>query len=226
MPSLSTRQVTRAHERAAEQMKYLKTKEWATAHGVSVVESIPPADATEYEVHRSASDIAKRSIVLHAVAAVGYGVRPEPIIDWLKTEKIWNVASKDEERILTSDGLSYDTASEARWRQEAEWALLWMINKVASLGLPTSTCDTAKLVDEIMPSLGEPIATFVSSATLRSHGALLAEDDRVYSLHSYARAANRDGSTPDDLIYDVLYQRHYAFEWLNGDDWDDIRVDT
>lgn len=204
----------------------MKTKHWAAAQGISTAESIPPADATEYEIHRSASDIAKRTLVLHAIAAVGYGVDPEPIVDWLKNEKIWTVASIEEKRVFGSDGLSGDAASAARWRQEAQWTLLWIIGKVSALGLPTSTCDTAKLVDEIMPSLGDSITPFVSTAKLRSHGDLLAEEDRVYNLHCYARKAHRDGSMPDDLVYDVLYQRHYAFEWLAGDDWDDVRVDT
>ncbi len=78
-----------------------------------------------------------------------------------------------------------------------------------------------------MPALGDSIESFLLSAELRSPGELLAEDDRIYNLHCYARQAIRQGEMPEDLIYDVLFQRHYAFEWLNGDDdWDDVCTDT
>jgi hypothetical protein len=117
--------------------------------------------------------------------------------------------------------------SDARWRQEAQWALLWAIRKVAALGLPTKTCDTGLLVDEIMPALGDSIDSLVRSAMLRPPAELLGEDDRTYNLHCYARVAFRDGTMPEDLVYAVLFQRHYAFEWLSGDDdWDDVTTDT
>ena len=77
-----------------------------------------------------------------------------------------------------------------------------------------------------MPTLGESIESFVSSAKLRTNRELLAEEDRVHNLHCYARQADRKNEMPDDLIYDVLYQRHYSFEWLSGDEWDDAKMDT
>jgi hypothetical protein len=78
-----------------------------------------------------------------------------------------------------------------------------------------------------MPPLGDSIDSFVSSAELRSPSELFGEDDRIYNLHSYARQAYQDGTIPGDLVYDVLVQRHCAFEWLGGDDdWDNVRMDT
>ncbi|XZE37221.1 DUF4272 domain-containing protein [Pirellulaceae bacterium SH501] len=101
------------------------------------------------------------------------------------------------------------------------------MGKVEALGLPTQTCDTARLVDEIMPALGDSIDQFVSSAVLRSAAMVLGEEDRTYNLHCFVRKAYRNGSMPDDLIYGVLFQRRYAFEWLSGDeDWDNVTTDT
>jgi len=123
--------------------------------------------------------------------------------------------------------LSEIDSSRARWRQEAQWALLWTISKVESLGLPTKTCDPQRLVDEIMPPLGSSVESYIRSAVVRSPSELLAEEDRIYDLHCYARPAFCAGVLPDDLIYEVLYQRHYAFEWLDGKDgWDNVCVDT
>lgn len=203
------------------------TKEWAASHGLCVADNVPPVDDYSEPYSRTEIEVASRTIVLHCVAAVGYGVDPHLLIDWLKDQSLWDVVSPNEKAFLYSETPSDKHRSDARWRQEAQWALLWAIGKVSSLGLPTKTCDTRQLVDEIMPALGDSIDSFVSSAILRPPAELLGEDDRTYNLHCYARKAFREDAVPDDLVYDVLFQRHYAFEWLSGnDDWDDVTTDT
>jgi hypothetical protein len=203
------------------------TREWAASHGVCVDDVVPPVDDWNEPCRRTSEEVAVRTIILHCVAGVGYGVDPCPVIDWLKDENLWDHVSADEQAFLRAESPSAKVLSDARWRQEAEWALLWTIRKVESLGLPTQTCDTQRLVDEIMPGLGDSISSFVSSAELRPPSELLTEDDRIYNLHGFARQAHRQDSLPDDLVYDILFQRHYAFEWLSGDDdWDDVRTDT
>ena len=202
------------------------TKQWAASNGLCIDDIVPPVDDYNEPCNRTAEDIAIRTIILHCVAAVGYGVDPQPVITWLKEQSIWERVSRSEQAFLGTEDASEKERSDARWRQEAQWALLWAIGKVDALGLPTQTCDTARLVDEIMPALGESIDQFVSSAVLRQPAVVLGEEDRTCDLHCYARKAYRDGSIPDDLVYDILFQRHYAFEWLSGDeDWDDVTTD-
>lgn len=203
------------------------TKEWAESHGVCVADTVPPVDDYSEPCKRTAEAVTIRAIILHCIAAVGYKVDPEPVIKWLKDQSIWDKVSPYEQAFLSAGKPSGKERSAARWRQEAQWALLWAIGKVETLGLPTHTCDARRLVDEIMPALGDSIDSIVSSAELRSPSELLGEDDRVYNLHCYARQAYRAGAMPDDLLYDVLFQRLYAFEWLGGeDDWDNVRTDT
>ncbi len=205
----------------------VSTKEWAASHGLCVDDTVPPVDDYKEPYKRTAEEVAIRTIILHSLAAVGYEVDPHPIIDWLKDQDVWDHVSPNEQAFLCASDPSDQERSDARWRQEAQWALLWTVRKIESLGLPTQTCDTGKLVDEIMPALGDPIDSFVSSAKLRPPSGLLAEDDRIYNLHCYARQAYRQNAMPDDLVYDVLFQRHYAFEWLNGDEeWDSVTTDT
>lgn len=203
------------------------TKEWAKAHGLCIEEAVPFNDEERTQCPRSVEEVAIRSIILHAVAAVGYKVEPKPLVDWLKDQQIWDFVSPIEKDWFAAKRMTDEERSHLCWRVEAEWTLLWAISKVESLGLPTQTCNTTMLVDEIMPALGDPIAEFIASSKLRSPGALLVEDDRAYNLHCYARQAYKNNSFPDDLVYGVLVQRHYAFEWLNSsDDWDDVRLDT
>jgi hypothetical protein len=83
-------------------------------------------------------------------------------------------------------------------------------------------------VDELMPPLGSDVGGFLTSAELLPPGVLLAEDDRTYDLWCRATAARRNGEPlPDDLNWGVLYERRYAFEWLDGNQgWDDVTCDA
>lgn len=205
----------------------VSTREWAAAHGVCVDDRVPSVDIDGQETSRPPRDIAIRTLILHCVAAVGYGVDPQMVIEWLQDQALWEHVSPQEQAFLHAGNRSPQVCRAAQWRQEAEWTLLWCLGRVESLGLPTHTCDTARLVNEIMPAPGDPVDAFVSSATLRPPEELLGEEDRTYNLHCYARQAYSAGNMPADLMYDVLFQRHYAFEWLGGeDDWDDVQTDT
>lgn len=204
------------------------TKAWAASLDICIDASVPAVEgySTAYSA-RTVSEVAIRTVILQCVAAVGFGVNPAPVISWLRAEGLWDQVSPQERHLLSSEELSDQDRIGAQWRQEAQWALLWVIGRVESIGLPTSTCDTRRVVDEIMPALGGPVAPFVEAAVFRQPAELLAEIDRVYDLHCYARPAYREGRLPADLIYSVLYQRHYAFAWFEGeDDWDHVSVDT
>jgi len=204
------------------------TRQWAESHGISVADVVPPIEEYTEEYARTAEEVAARTIILHGVSAVGFGVDSNAVIDWFKEQHLWGRVSPREMLFLQSTDPSESDRIQTQWRNESEWALLWTIGRIESLGFPTHTCDTARLVDEIMPPLDGDVSAFISTARLRSPAELLAEDDRIYNLHCYARQDKRNGKElPADLIYSVLYERHYAFDWLRGAaEWDDITCDT
>jgi len=204
------------------------TVAWAASHDICIADSVPAVEGYSKPLSkRTVSEVAARTVILQCVTAVGFGVDPVPVKSWLHKENLWDQVSPQETALFSREELSDQDKRRAQWRKEAVWALLWVIGRVESLGLPTSTCDSRRIVDEIMPALGAPVAPFVEAAVFRTPAELLAEIDRVYNLHCYARPAYREGRLPKDLIYSVLYQRHYAFEWFEGeDDWDHVSVDT
>jgi hypothetical protein len=206
----------------------IKTKEWAESYGINTVDSLPPAEEYGEPFKRTAGEVAVRTIILHAVAAAGYGIDRKSLIEWLKNQDLWPHVSPREQEFLLSNKprklLSEDQKG-AQWLQEAQWALLWTIQKVESLGLPIKTCDTIKIVDEIMPGLGDDVGKFISSAELRPAPELQAEEDRISKLYDAAQQASRRDEMPDDLVYGVLFQRHYAFSWVrSGDEWDEVKT--
>jgi hypothetical protein len=206
------------------------TAEWARALGISTAPTPPTVEGYDEPCPFTARQIATRAVILQGVVAVACGVDPEPVIEWFQEQGVRNAVSPRERALLLDpSSVSRDEIYGFRWQQEAEWALLWVVGKVESLGLPTRPCDSRRLVDEIIPALGSDIEPFLASAKLRPPGVLLAEDDRYYDLWCRYIQTRREGSylLPHDLEVDVLYQREYAFEWLHGiEAWDDVQCDA
>ena len=201
-----------------------KTKEWAESLNIDTQDILPPSEDIIESYCRTAGEVAIRTIILHSIVAAGSGVDTERITGWLQDQNFWEQTSPREQSLLLIPRRIKEDRSGVQWLQEAQWALLWSVQRVKNLGLPTKTCDSVKLVDEIMPVLGgDDIDQFISSAELRPVAEFSAETDRISRLYYYARKAADNEEMPQDLIYSVLYNRCYAFRWLTGDDpWDDV----
>lgn len=206
----------------------MKTAAWARKHDVCTDEIVPAVPNFNKRYARSAREIAARCLILQGIGAVAYGCNAKPIVDWFSEQNLTVHISPEEERFFKSKRREKKQCYRFQWHAEAEWTLLWLVGKVDSLGLPTQTCDTRRLVDEIIPPLGDSVKRFLSTAKLRSSGEILAEDDRTYNLWCYVHQARRnERALPEDLNYFVLYERRYAFEWLDGfQEWDKVTCDA
>jgi Domain of unknown function (DUF4272) len=206
------------------------TEEWARSFDISPAPTPPAIEGYNEPCPFTARHIATRAVILQGVVAVASNVDPEPVVQWFQEQGVWEAVSPNERTLLLDpSSVNRDAIHGFRWRQEAEWALLWMVGKVEGLGLPTRECDTQRLVDEIIPALGSDIEPFLASAVLRPPALLLAEDDRHYDLWCRYHQCRREGThlLPRDLRLDVLYQREYAFEWQHGiEAWDDVQCDA
>lgn len=206
-----------------------KTKEWAESLGIDTQDILPPAENYEEPCKRTAAEVAIRTIVIHSIAAAGCGLDRNFVIEWLKNQELWGHVSPREESFLLSRKPSKFMEEERKgvqWLQEAQWALLWTIQKIESLGLPVKTCNAIRMVDDIMPMPGSDIKPFISSVELRPVAEIRAEEERIQKLFHHAQEAYEKKEMPDDLIYGVLFQRYYAFRWLNSEDeWDDVKTD-
>lgn len=208
-------------------MKKLTTKDWAKQHGIAVSNTIAAVKDYDKKLRRSAIQIATRALILHGIVAVSAGCDSEPVIEWFRSNNVWRSVTPNERKFLT--GKSSDAERQRLfWLKEAEWALLWIIGKVPTLGLPTKQCNSQKLIDEIMPQLGDDTSKFIASAKLRTPGEFIAEADRSYNLWCYWNLDKKaQKPIPDDLIPIVLYERRRAFEWMDGfPAWDDVTCDA
>ena len=156
-------------------------EEWARSFDISTDPTPPTVEDYDEPCLFTARQIAVRAIILQGVVAAAFDVDPEPIVEWFKDQGIWDSVSPKEKSFLLASTVSDNEVNKYRWCNEAEWALLWMVGKVESLGLPNHQCDTARLVDEIMPELGSDIEPFLASAKL---GYMPTKSSLVRSLNS------------------------------------------
>ena len=80
-----------------------------------------------------------------------------------------------------------------------------------------------------MPKLGTSSRDFIETAQLRSVSEILDETDRIYRIHWAVREAQlKEQPVPAGLDPDVVWERHYALNWLTwyADEWDDVTTDT
>lgn len=213
-----------AEARKARNEAYLRSLDIPVNPGLPMIEG-------EDEVSiRSGADIARRLLILTYIAYAADTDDREETLAFLKRSGLWPFVSEDEKRLLTVPTLSRQESINISWKAECVWLMLWAVQRVDALQLPTEQCEVAAILDRL-PGLYEDPSTFIESAERRSAAELLDLSDLIYRMHWAVRQAALEGeSPPADLEPGVVRERHYAINWITGYDecaeWDDITTDT
>jgi hypothetical protein len=199
--------------------------------GIAVSDSLPPVAAEEEAGLRTPAEAALRAMALFLVA-----VRAEvavsgrgPTVDELKdrfplaslalspAEAGFLAAPEPEERLIPLFS----------WRYESLLALQWALGQTAELPPASATCDVPVLARRMIRADSE---RFAADAALRPTSEILDALDLHYRLHWAVRQARQDRKPmPGGIDAGVVYERHYALNWLIrfGDaEWDDVDTPT
>lgn len=107
--------------------------------------------------------------------------------------------------------------------------LLWSINKIDKMPDLKSECDTDLLKQAV---IWPPNSTkeYITSSKIRAEDELFEEYEKVYQAHWKVRDAQLNGKPmPKTYNSEIVYERHYGFNWVTGymgQDWDEITTDT
>lgn len=184
-------------------------------------------DDIEDEI-REPGEIAKRALSLAAVVSCAYGEPKADVISWLKNEDLWGSVSPSEKEYLENNTTKEQDAK-FTWRIEALVALLWSINKIKKISNLKSECNTEPLKKSV---IWPPNSTkeYISSSKIRSEDEIFEEYEKVYQAHWKVRDAQLNNKTiPKKFNPEVVYERHYGFNWVTGymgQEWDDVTTDT
>src|SRR5262249_23758676 len=137
-----------------------------------------PVIESEEEIRpRAAEDIAKRAIALLAVAARGEGIEQEEAISILTERGIREAATPRELEFLLKTNPDKQEMASFTWRYEGLWVLLWALEYIEELGIPTSTCDVPFAVEIVLDT---PPEKFIHQARSRPISEILDEADLIY----------------------------------------------
>jgi hypothetical protein len=192
---------------------------------------------------RPPAEVARRALVLWAVARRGEGVPREEARALLDRLNLWDAVSAEERAFLEDPEPDAEVSGRFVWRLESLWVLLWALGHVEELGWPEGFCDVPRLVKLLRRRESDP--DFVAKARLRSAGEILDAQDLTLRIHWAVRDAwLNKRPVPKDLDWSssaervraeecpavgVVEQRHHTLNWLvsfGGDDWDHVDTPT
>ena len=173
--------------------------------------------------------VAKRVLVLIGVFQAATGRNKETLISLLKENQLWPEVTEIEKRFLeSSDEDSKFISTQYSWRAEAVYILLWTLNRFDFQEIPKNESNLDQISDLLKEDdFFKKIA--VSNAQFRSVDEINNKLDEIQKINWEIRDAliNKKES-PNDYHPSIIYEWHYALNWLTKPDeeWDSITTDT
>jgi hypothetical protein len=114
------------------------------------------------------------------------------------------------------------------WRYECLWVFLWSLGYVKALDFPDHICNVPEAVGFIRDQ--GSLENLIKNAAPRSKSAILDEADLIYRMNwACTNARIKNQLAPANMDVGVVYERHYALNWLiryRNQDWDSVSTDT
>jgi len=177
---------------------------------------------------RSLEEVAWRAMCLCLVAMKGEGMEQPKVIEIITELGLANLLTPQESNFVFGGESSQEDFSKFSWRYESYWVLLWALGYLNELGKPDQVCDVERAVKTLWEYKRPEL--FIAKAKLRAHSEILDELDLVYRYDWACVDARLKGEDiPGKLHAGVVYERHYAFNWLVSymeQEWDDVSTDT
>ena len=206
-----------------------RSEDYCQKHEVPVYKN-PNALFTDPEsqiVIRTKDEIVDRALALCYIGLKSEGFKKD-ILE--KVEERYTISSKltpSEKSYVNSISPTEQQTTDANWRYESLHVMLWALGFVDSLTFPDKIC---KVEEDTRSIRNHTEAEFRQKARLRSKKEILDQADLILRLNwACTNARIKNEPAPGHLDYSVVYERHYAFNWLIrylDQNWDDVSTDT
>jgi len=193
---------------------------------VKISKSLPTVESEEEVILRSKTEVLDRAFALLVIAAIGEGVTREQVQKPIADKKI-NSFTPQERLILEKAELTDQDKANAVWRYESLYVLMWSLGLMPELKYPSDICDVPGIVGKLLNTSREETE---AAAVLKSKKEILDELDKTYRMHwACVEARIKGEQVSGDLNASVVYERHYALNWLTnhmGSEWDNVETHT
>lgn len=210
-----------AEQRRARSIGILKREQ------VPYIEHLPVIETAAKIMPRPSEEVALRAIALAVVAVKGETADESLTRNVIKRFDISSAFTPEERAFIEDSSPSEQDSVRFTWRYECFNVMLWALGFIDELGRPDEIVDVLAAVG-ILRELGRD--GFVSKAQLRPMSEILDEADLIYRYHwAVADARIKGEEPPAGLDPGVVYERHYALNWLiryRDQVWDAVSIDT
>lgn len=203
------------------------TNRFLALHKIDTLSSLPEIEDYNQAHIRKDIIVARRCVILYGLINVSHQQKSAKYMtDYFKKYKLWGDVSPEEKKFLLNKPTKQANINMS-WRIESLNTLLWALGHFQILKLPNVQCDFSEY--ENLPDLNSDPLNWIENAKLRKTEEILNEADLIYRIHwATTEARLKDKPMPYKFDNGVVYERHYAFNWLTmyADDWDEITTDT
>jgi len=217
----------RTQENAEQLERKTRSIRALQARGIRILETLPGIATTANSVRRSDAEVAGRALALMCVALKGETGDQALVETVIGQYGAVEYFTGEELGFLGDPEPTRQDRVNMTWRYEGVKTLLWAIDLLDELGPEDTIADAAEL-GNLFRSLGTD--GLFEQACLRPQAELLDATDHIYRLNWAMTDARVNGEAgPSSAHAGVVYERHYALNWLIGYaglDWDDMRTDT
>ncbi len=207
-----------------------KSIELCRKHNIPTIEHLPCIESEENVKIRSKEDIIKRALALCFVGLKSVGLEQRHLDEYTEKYKVSESLSLSEleKEYIQADQPSEQQTVNANWRFESLNILLWALGYVESLNFPREVCNVPEIVNII---INKSLEEFSKAVKTRNKEEILDQADLIYRLDwaCIDSRENNEAQTPAGLNASVVYERHYALNWLisyMNQDWDNVGTDT
>lgn len=212
---------------SAEQLQRKERTEALLAQrGIRVNHHLPVVSDTATTVLRDTQEIIDRIYCLTVLAAKGEGVEKQILDNKIAALGITGFTPA-EVALYEKEVLTEQERVNTTWRYEGINVLLWALGFADELVYPSEICDVPAIVDTV---INESRPLFESRAALRDTTEILDALDMIYRMHWASVEARLHHQQPEgQLDAGIVYERHYALNWLTNyqeQEWDEVTTDT
>ena len=197
------------------------------SEGVPVNPALPPIGGSQDLAPRHKEEIAMRALCVLMTAIKAERMDQTMVLRVVRQYGLAGHFSPAEKEFIRNQEPPASQRTRFSWRYESAWALLWALGYVRNLSIPNSSRDVAFAVGSMRDRSTQG---FIADAKLRPFDQILDQADLIYRYHwSLIDVALAKQGAPANLNPGIVYERHYALNWLirhADQDWDDITTGT